>query len=84
MLALNVKNINAWSIVLEALMNKNGGKVDIPLWLSTEFSMNSAEGKALLGTQIGSPLAWMMIRHKNAFGAKSVPKILSSAHLLAT
>jgi hypothetical protein len=78
MLALNTENPTTWSIVLKALMNKNGGKSDIPLWPGTEFSMNMAEGKALLGTQIGAPLAWMMIQHKKAFGAKSGVKVWSS------
>jgi hypothetical protein len=50
MLALNIENPTTWSIVLKALMNKNGGKSDVPLWPGTEFSMNMAEGKALLGT----------------------------------
>lgn len=72
MLALNIENPNTWSIVLKALMNKNSGKTEIPLWPGTEFSMNTGEGKALLGTQIGAPLAWMMIQHKEAFGARSV------------
>ena len=75
MLALNIENPTTWSIVLKALMNKNGGKSDVPLWPGTEFSMNMAEGKALLGTQIGAPLAWMMIQHKKAFGARSVVKV---------
>ena len=74
MLAINVENPNTWSIVLKALMNRNGGNTDIPLWPGTEFSMNEAEGKALLGTQIGAPLAWMLIQHKQAFGARSVVK----------
>jgi hypothetical protein len=78
MLALNVENPNTWSIVLKALTNKNGGKTDIPLWPGTEFSMNEAEGKALLGTQIGAPLAWMLIQHKQAFGARSVVKVIFS------
>lgn len=77
MLALNIENPNTWSIVLEALMNKNGGKTDIPLWPGTEFSMDTAEGKALLGTQIRAPLAWMMIQHKKAFEARSVVKVSS-------
>jgi hypothetical protein len=56
-------------------MNENGGKTDIPLWPGTEFSMSTAEGKALFGTQTGAPLAWMMIQHKEAFGARSVVKV---------
>jgi hypothetical protein len=79
MLALNIENSSTWSIVLKALMNRNGSKTEIPLWPGTEFSMDTAEGKALLGTQIGAPLAWMMIQHKAAFGARSVVKVLSSA-----
>lgn len=75
MLALNVENPNTWSIVLKALMNKNGGKTNIPLWPGAEFSMNTAEGKALLGSQIGAPLAWMLIQHKKAFEARSVVKV---------
>jgi hypothetical protein len=75
MLALNVENPNTWSIVLKALMNKNAGKTDIPLWPGSEFSVNEAKGKALLGTQIGAPLAWMLIQHKGAFGARSVVKV---------
>jgi len=77
LLALNIENPNTWSIVLKALTKKSGGKTDIPLWPGTEFSMNTDEGKALLGTQIGSPLAWMMIQHKTAFGTKSVVKVSS-------
>lgn len=73
----NIENPNTWSTVLKALMNENKGKKDIPLWPGTGFSMNSAEGKALLGTQIGAPLAWMLIQHKKAFGAKSVVKVWS-------
>jgi hypothetical protein len=75
MLALNIKDSNTWSIVLKALMNKNRGKSDNPLWPGTELSMNKAEGKALLGTQIGAPLAWMIIQHKQAFGARIVVKV---------
>jgi hypothetical protein len=71
----NIQNPDTWSTVLRALMNKMDGKMDIPLWPGTEFSMNTAEGKALLGTQIGAPVAWMLIQHKKAFGAKSVVKV---------
>jgi len=74
-LFLNIENPNTWSTVLKVLMNKNDGKMDIPLWPGTEFSMNEAEGRALLGTQIGAPVAWMLIQHKQAFGAKSVVKV---------
>lgn len=74
----NIENPNTWSMVLKALMNKNDGRMDIPLWPGTEFSLNEAEGKALLGTQIGAPLAWMLIQHKQAFGAKSVIKVWST------
>jgi hypothetical protein len=84
MLALNVENPNTWSIVLKALTNKNGGKTDIPLWPGTEFSMNEAEGKALLGTQIGAPLAWMLNQHKQAFGARSVVKVSFCSFFSAT
>jgi len=76
----NIENPNTWSTVLRALSNKNDGKKDIPLWPGTEFSMNEAEGKALLGTQIGAPLAWMLIQHKNAFAGKSVVKVWSTRH----
>jgi hypothetical protein len=82
-LALNIENVNTWSIALKALMNKNGGKKDIPIWPGTEFSLNEPEGKALLGTQIGAPLAWMLIQHKQAFGTKSVVKVVFSIHLCA-
>jgi hypothetical protein len=82
-LALNIQNVNTWSIALKALMNKNNGKKDIPKWPGTEFSLNEPEGKALLGTQIGAPLAWMLIQHKQAFGAKSVVKVVFSVHLCA-
>ncbi|GAB7329099.1 hypothetical protein MBLNU13_g00933t1 [Cladosporium sp. NU13] len=71
----NIENPNTWSTVLRALSNKNDGKQDIPLWPGTVFSMNEAEGKALLGTQIGAPLAWMLIQHKNSFEGKSVVKV---------
>jgi len=74
----NIENVNTWSTVLKVLKNKNGGKIDIPMWPGTEFSMNSAEGKALLGTQIGAPVAWMLIQHKNAFAGKSVVKVWSA------
>lgn len=74
-LALNIENANTWSIALRVLKNKNDGKMDIPLWPGTEFSLNDVEGRALLGTQIGAPLAWMLIQHKQAFGAKSVVKV---------
>lgn len=74
----NIENPNTWSTVLRALSNKNDGKQDIPLWPGTVFSMNEAEGKALLGTQIGAPLAWMLIQHKNAFEGKSVVKVWSN------
>lgn len=73
----NIENPDTWSTVLKALMNKNKGKKDIPMWPGTEFDMNSAEGKALLGTQIGAPVAWMLIQHKKAFGGKSVVKVWS-------
>jgi hypothetical protein len=79
-LAINIENPNTWSIALKALMNKNNGKKDIPKWPGTEFSLNEAEGKALLGTQIGAPLAWMLIQHKKAFGAKSVVKVVFAVH----
>lgn len=75
LLLLNIENANTWSMALRVLMNKNNGKNDIPLWPGTEFSLNEAEGKALLGTQIGAPLAWMLIQHKQAFGVKSVVKV---------
>lgn len=78
-LFLNVENKDTWAVVLKALMNKNDGKKDIPLWPGEEFSMNSAAGKALLGTQIGAPLAWMLIQHKEAFGARSVVKVLGNS-----
>lgn len=76
MMDINIENPHTWSIALKALMNKNGGKVDIPEWPGTEFSLNEAEGKALLGTQVGAPLAWMLIQHKEAFGKKSVVKVV--------
>jgi hypothetical protein len=75
LLFLNIENSNTWSTVLKALMNKNDGKTDIPLWPGAEFDMNDAEGRALLGTQIGAPLAWMLIQHKKAFGGRSVVKV---------
>lgn len=75
MMDINIENPNTWSIALKALMNKNGGKMDIPEWPGTEFSLNEAEGKALLGTQVGAPLAWLLIQHKEAFGKKSVVKV---------
>lgn len=62
--------------MLKVLKNKNNDKLDIPLWPGTEFSMNESSGKALLGTQIGAPVAWMLIQHKQAFGAKSALKVL--------
>jgi hypothetical protein len=74
----NIENPNTWSTVLKVLMNKNDGKMDIPIWPGAEFSLNEARGKALLGTQIGAPLAWMLIQHKQAFGAKSVVKVWSN------
>lgn len=74
----NIENQNTWSTVLKALKNKNNGNMDIPMWPGAEFSMNSAEGKALLGTQIGAPVAWMLIQHKQAFGGKSVFKVWSA------
>lgn len=75
-LFLNVENKGTWAVALKALMNENGGRKDIPLWPGTEFSLNSKEGRALLGTQIGAPLAWMLIQHKDAFGARSVVKVV--------
>jgi hypothetical protein len=75
LLFINIENANTWSIALRVLKNKNDGKMDIPLWPGTEFSLNEVEGRALLGTQIGAPLAWMLIQHKQAFGAKSVVKV---------
>ena len=78
LLFLNIENSNTWSVALRALMNKNDGKMDIPLWPGTEFSMDEAEGKALLGTQIGGPVAWLFIQHKKAFGSKSVVKVSHS------
>ena len=74
-LFLNVENPMTWAVTLRALEKKNDGKKDIPMWPGTEFGMNEAEGKALLGTQIGAPLAWMLIQHKEAFGARSVLKV---------
>jgi hypothetical protein len=82
-LALNIQNVNTWSIALKALVNKNGGNKEIQYWPGTEFSLNEPEGKALLGTQIGAPLAWMLIQHKHAFGTKSVVKVVFSVHLCA-
>lgn len=73
---LNIENKGTWAMVLKALMNENEGEKDIPRWPGTEFSLNSEEGKALLGTQIGAPLAWMLIQHKEAFGRRSVVKVL--------
>lgn len=49
MLALNIENPNTWSSVLKALMNKNGGKTDIPLWPGEEFSMETPEGEGGVG-----------------------------------
>lgn len=73
---LNVENKGTWAIALKALMNENGGRKDIPLWPGAEFSLNSKEGRSLLGTQIGAPLAWMLIQYKDAFGARSVVKVV--------
>lgn len=74
-LFLNVENVDAWALVLTALKNKNGGKTDLPLWPGAEFSMDTDEGKALLATQIGAPLAWMLVQHKAAFPGKTVVKV---------
>jgi hypothetical protein len=75
MMFLNIENPNTWSVALKALMNKNGGKKDIPLWPGTKFGMNEVEGRALLGTQIGAPVGWMLVQRKRALGVKSVVKV---------
>lgn len=79
-LFLNVENPSTWAIVLKVFKNKNDDNQDIPLWPGTELNMNEFGGKALLGTQIGAPVAWMLIQHKQAFGEHCQGLSLQAIH----
>ena len=70
MLFLNVENVDTWALVLTALKNR---KMDY--WPGTEFTMDTDEGKALLASQVGAPLGWMLVQHKDAFGRRTVVKV---------
>lgn len=70
---LKIVNENTWGMVLKLLMDKTGS-YNIPYWPGVTFSMDEPEGKALLSTQIGTPLAWLLIQHKVQFGLKTVLK----------
>ena len=75
-LFLNVENVGTWALVMRALKNRSPtGSLDLPVWPGVSFSMNEPEGKALLATQIGSPLAWMLIQHKAQLGLKTAVKV---------
>ncbi|KAK6434860.1 hypothetical protein LTR95_008958 [Oleoguttula sp. CCFEE 5521] len=69
-LFLNIENQQTWSTVVTVL-----GSNKLTEWPGQTFDMNSDQGKALLATQIGNPLAWLLIQHKEAFGNQIVTKV---------
>ncbi|KAH8724374.1 hypothetical protein GQ44DRAFT_728022 [Phaeosphaeriaceae sp. PMI808] len=48
---------------------------DRPRWPGIEFSMETAEGQALLGTPNGSGVGFLLIQHKRDLGHKVVEKV---------
>nr|OQO24852.1 hypothetical protein B0A51_07850 [Rachicladosporium sp. CCFEE 5018] len=76
-LFLNIENQQTWATVLNVLGSKK-----LTEWPGVMFDMNSDEGKALLATQIGNPLAWFLIQHKAALGTQIVTKVLFVARLI--
>ncbi|OQO14140.1 hypothetical protein B0A48_01016 [Cryoendolithus antarcticus] len=72
-LFLNIENQPTWGTIMKVLKNK--GVNTLQPWPGTTVDMDSDEGRALLATQIGNPLAWYLIQHKDDLGLQTVTKV---------
>jgi hypothetical protein len=54
---------------------KSVGDEHLPQWPGVTFTMESDEGKALLGTPNGSGVAWLLAQHKKELGHKIVDRV---------
>ncbi|KAF2812679.1 uncharacterized protein BDZ99DRAFT_354869, partial [Mytilinidion resinicola] len=67
---LPVKNTPSQAAIARALEGRPVSK-----WPGVTLSMDSEEGKALLGTPNGNSLGWFLINHKAQLGLKTVESV---------
>jgi hypothetical protein len=60
--------------VLNKIISKHG-QFTYDKWPGVTFSMESEEGKAILGTPNGCGVAFMLIQHGKALGEKRIEKV---------
>jgi hypothetical protein len=62
--------------VLDNLRQKYDlGDLFLPRWPGLTFTMETDEGKALLGTPNGSGIAWLLVQHRKYLSHKAVEKV---------
>ncbi|KAK1992859.1 hypothetical protein LX36DRAFT_540524, partial [Colletotrichum falcatum] len=70
----HVINYETYRVVVDALV-KTGHK-RMPAYTDRiVFSMNSRQGRAILGSTWGSALSWMLIQHKKELGPKKITEV---------
>ncbi|KAK4542065.1 hypothetical protein LTR36_007096 [Oleoguttula mirabilis] len=61
--------------VIFAALAKSGIKTGPPPWPGKKYSMDSEEGKALLGTPNGNGVAWILFSHRAQLGWKTIESV---------
>ncbi|KAK2035820.1 hypothetical protein LZ31DRAFT_485655 [Colletotrichum somersetense] len=74
MFVATVTNVETYNVVVDALLTAKY------LWMpnfaqKVEFSMDTRQGQAILGSKWGSVLSWMLIQHKKELGLKKITKV---------
>jgi hypothetical protein len=67
-----ITNAQSQAMTQRALNNVGD---QLSAWPGREFSMDTPEGKAILGTQVGFPLGYLLIEHKVELGNLRVSKV---------
>jgi hypothetical protein len=74
---INDQTTAVLATILANLRKKhNASDKVLPRWPGVSFTMDSEEGKALLGTPNGSGIAWLLAQHKKELGDKCIEKVM--------
>lgn len=70
---MNVVNQQTKEVINQAILNTPGASFQA--WPGWTWDINTPEAQAILGTENGKGLAWLLIRHKTQLGHKVIQSV---------
>ncbi|KAK3712625.1 hypothetical protein LTR37_009068 [Vermiconidia calcicola] len=72
----NVVNMRTKNVIFKALEDEGLSPIPPAFPSGKEYSMDSKQGKAILGTPNGGGVAWFLIQHKAELGHKTIESVV--------